>query len=341
MDMNLEIITEEEGNPFIFHEGGMSYGHAFSLVRSPLNIGREWLTRRKARKSSGRDYYRNPEILNEVLKNVLGFVDIPQNKVLEVGAGHHDDKLEFLTSQGYDAYALDADSTALHKHIPSPRKSPITGSLQSELIPFYVGSHKGVEYYHGDIGFLQDPASELDQVKFGLVLFYGSIFANGSHCRSIAQSRVSWEAFDMLSLTTDKTEWKTLQEKYLRSFWERMDSAKEALADGGHILVVSDDFNGYLNQKPEIITESRLPNLDLLLRNFQDAKKIVLFSLTRPYVERNLRAQGYKQTDIDSALNVDVLNGSKNPKELNELTPDNLRNYFGRLGSIDAFVATY
>lgn len=292
MYMTIEIITEQDGNPFVFYEGCFSPWHAMKFVKWPFWRGKYFFAERKARRSVGRDYYISEAVLHGVLERV-GIFDQELERVLEVGAGHKDDKLKFFVGRGFDTYALDLDSTELHKRIEHPRKTTIKG-WEGALIPFYVGNANGVRYYQGDIGLISDPSSALRDKRFNLVFFYGSIFSHGSNSRTVAQSRSSCDVYEW----ANETERERLMDKCLISLEGRLKAAQNLLDEQGQILIVSDTFSGYLDQTPELLAEARKQYLDLL-PFFEVAKDVKVFGLSDHYLRENLARQGYRKLEFE------------------------------------------
>ena len=331
--MKLEIINETQGNPFIFYQG----------VVSPFLSGRK-LSERKIKRIKGRDYYLSQSALERALRGMMTFVSpVPRKTILEVGAGNTDDKLRFFLKNNYNVCALDQDFTKLISRIQNQRDSPIKG-WESHLIPYLVGENLGVKHYHGDVGLINDPLSELQGAKFGLILFYGSLITQGNS-RTIDQSRVSREIFENL-LGTNIDE-KKLEEKSLKTLRDRIQAVRGALLPEGSLIAVSSDFTGYLYQDPELLVHSRLSHLNLLFNHFMDAEEVKLFGLSKPYITSCLVSQGYKPEIVEESFSMNLLDSfeSLRPdkdylKQKSELS-DNSREAINSLGTIDAIVARY
>lgn len=333
--MNIEILTEQEGNPFIFYKGCMSYWHANSFVNVPFFHFESFVTNQKIKKSVGRDYHTSVQILTKVMNELLLNQNISPKRVLEVGAGHVSDKIDFFLEKGCEVYALDVDETELHDKIKDMRKNPCKG-IKRNFIPYRIGEAQGAKFYQGDIGFINNVQSELKRTKFDLVLFYGSIFGLGGNSRCVSQNRQTSLMLDELSYyySQHPEKWKKGSNefkdilKYNLSLQKRLTSALNTLSYRGKILIIPHTFTSYIDSSPESIRQSKETNLNLLSLLEEDTK-IKIFGLTKSYLKKNLVKQGYAFKQIDLELNKKSEVSGKIPELLKET--DNL-------GSIDVIM---
>lgn len=321
--MELEIITEKYGNPFKFYKGAVSRwewdvnrrkGFVNTLWATGFYKTAEFFRERQIRASGacGRNYA--PNQLREVLEGLVERADIQGRIVLEVGAGHVDNKLSFFQSKGFDVSALDYDWTKLHEKAGIPSNAEHQEEIAGDLylkgmssVPHLVGEYGGIKFFRGDVRNIAHTDSEIKNQKFDLIYFFGSIFNMSSICRAVGVQTIP--------------------------------PLREHLSENGQVLVVSGDFAGYYSQTPENLAKSRLEHINLMLSKFSDAKKVKLFTTTKDMVMSQQIREGFKPAEVKDTFSRDLL--SQDDKLQIEQLPENLRKYLPYLGTVDAFVASY
>jgi len=163
--MELEIITEKESSPF---------RHIFP-----------------AEHTNGRRYGTDSENMQLVMSEFLESLSLDRNiRTLEVGAGHGQEPSKALLKLGAKPSTLDADwSYTYCTDIPTIEDLQKLGEAQ--LYPMMAGKN-GVTHYLGDVAFIGDARSQLKDMKFNLLFYWGSIHGT-DFCSSIEQSRSSYD----------------------------------------------------------------------------------------------------------------------------------------------------
>lgn len=238
--MELEIITEKESSPF-----------RHVLPSTPTY-------------SNGRRYYADMAKMKQVAGEFLDSLGLDKSiRTLEVGAGHGQEPSKALLELGAAPFTLDADWNDFCTDIPDVRQLDRIG--EAILYPMLAGRN-GVTHYLGDIAFIGHERSQLQDQRFNLLFYWGSIHGT-DFCSSVAISQSSYRLGKQISLK------------------DRLEAPVPNIEDAGYMASVSGFFNstGDPITHPKNVMNSNGDMIDVLLvwanHEKRKPKRAIVFGL--------------------------------------------------------------
>lgn len=255
--MEIAIIDEKNGNPFeYFPEEKDKY------CSKNLHFPRS---------------YKKQEIVNKVIEGLSRIMGLG-NKIdcLEVGAGHNFIPAEAFSFLGNKVITLDNDLNYMrHYYLLKGNEFEDYERFnklyaKSRIIPKLGGKLENVDCYLGDLAFIDHEESELNDKKFDLVYFFGSIYTDGT-CSSIDCSESTLD----LGIKID--------------FKERINKSLKCLKQEGKIFFCKSYFSGYLSESVNSlgIHNQSFVDLALYLSSIEKpAKEIKIFTQSPEALKR-------------------------------------------------------